>query len=78
MKETSQKPMRAIFGPLKNTVVFLFIKRDKPICSSPSKITSKMKKIKIKIKQNKKEKAIFTLHMTMKAFVLRQDLVPLS
>lgn len=66
--------MRAIFGPLKNTVVFLFIKRDKPICSSPSKITSKMKKIK----QNKKEKAIFTLHMTMKAFVLRQDLVPLS
>lgn len=76
MKETSQKPMRAIFGPLKNTVVFLFIKRDKPICSSPSKITSKMKKIKIK--QNKKEKAIFTLHMTMKAFVLRQDLVPLS
>lgn len=69
--------MRAIFGPLKNTVVFLFIKWDKPICSSPS-LQNNFQNEKKKLKQNKKEKAIFTLHMTMKAFVLRQDLVPLS
>lgn len=43
MKETSQKPMLAIFGPLKDTVVFLFIKRDKSICSSPSKMKNKNK-----------------------------------